>query len=86
MIFKIVCVIMLWLTKQLTSINQRRHFIFQFTVNNNWHNSLFDTLFFFPIEAHSRLAAKYAKDPHWKYLVLFYELFHGDTGRGVGAR
>lgn len=27
----------------------------------------------------------YATDPHWKDLVLFYEYFHGDTGRGVGA-
>jgi hypothetical protein len=27
----------------------------------------------------------YAVDPHWKDLVLFYEYFHGDTGRGVGA-
>lgn len=27
----------------------------------------------------------YAKDPNWKDLVLFYEYFHGDTGRGVGA-
>ncbi|RXG14032.1 glycosyl hydrolase family 63 [Leeuwenhoekiella aestuarii] len=25
------------------------------------------------------------KDPHFKDLVLFYEYFHGDTGRGVGA-
>ena len=24
-------------------------------------------------------------DPHWRDLVLFYEYFHGDTGRGVGA-
>jgi len=24
-------------------------------------------------------------DPHWKDLVLFYEYFHGDTGRGLGA-
>ncbi len=24
-------------------------------------------------------------DPHWKDHVLFYEYFHGDTGRGVGA-
>ncbi|MBI2682204.1 MAG: glucosidase [Acidobacteriales bacterium] len=24
-------------------------------------------------------------DPHWQDLVLFYEYFHGDTGRGVGA-
>jgi hypothetical protein len=29
--------------------------------------------------------ARYANDPHWKDLVLFYEYFHGETGRGVGA-
>ena len=29
--------------------------------------------------------ARYANDPLWKDLVLFYEYFHGDTGRGVGA-
>jgi hypothetical protein len=28
---------------------------------------------------------RYATDPHWKDLVLFYEYFHGDTGRGLGA-
>jgi hypothetical protein len=28
---------------------------------------------------------RYAQDPHWRDLVLFYEYFHGDTGRGVGA-
>lgn len=28
---------------------------------------------------------RYANDPHWKDLVLFYEYFHADTGRGVGA-
>ena len=28
---------------------------------------------------------RYACDPHWKDYVLFYEYFHGDTGRGVGA-
>ncbi len=28
---------------------------------------------------------QYASDPHWKDLVLFYEYFHGETGRGVGA-
>ena len=27
----------------------------------------------------------YARDPHFKDLVLFYEYFHGDNGRGVGA-
>jgi hypothetical protein len=27
----------------------------------------------------------YATDPHFKDLVLFYEYFHGDNGRGVGA-
>lgn len=28
---------------------------------------------------------RYAEDPHWRDLVLFYEFFHGDTGRGMGA-
>jgi hypothetical protein len=28
---------------------------------------------------------RYADDPHWRNLVLFYEYFHGDNGRGVGA-
>jgi mannosylglycerate hydrolase MGH1-like protein len=28
---------------------------------------------------------KYANDPHWRELVLFYEYFHGETGRGCGA-
>ncbi len=28
---------------------------------------------------------RFATDPHWKDLVLFYEYFHGDTGRGLGA-
>jgi hypothetical protein len=29
--------------------------------------------------------ARYAKDPHFRDLVLFYEYFHADSGRGVGA-
>jgi len=29
--------------------------------------------------------AKFAKDPHWKDLILFYEYFHGDNGAGIGA-
>jgi hypothetical protein len=29
--------------------------------------------------------ARYASDPHWKELLLFYEYFDGDSGRGVGA-
>ena len=29
--------------------------------------------------------ARYAKDPAWKDLVLFYEYFHGETGKGLGA-
>jgi len=29
--------------------------------------------------------ARYVGDPHWRNLVLFYEYFHGDTGRGLGA-
>ncbi|MFN0245047.1 MAG: MGH1-like glycoside hydrolase domain-containing protein [Planctomycetota bacterium] len=28
---------------------------------------------------------RYRDDPHWKELVLFYEYFHGDDGRGCGA-
>jgi hypothetical protein len=28
---------------------------------------------------------RYARDPHWRELPLFYEYFHGDTGRGIGA-
>jgi len=28
---------------------------------------------------------RFAKDPHWKDLVLFYEYFCGDTARGIGA-
>jgi Glycosyl hydrolase family 63 C-terminal domain len=29
--------------------------------------------------------AEYATDPYFRDLVLFYEYFHGETGRGVGA-
>jgi hypothetical protein len=28
---------------------------------------------------------RYAEDPHWRDLVLFYEYFHGETGQGLGA-
>jgi hypothetical protein len=28
----------------------------------------------------------YAKDPHFRKLILFYEYFNGDTGKGCGAR
>jgi hypothetical protein len=28
---------------------------------------------------------RYADDPAWRDLILFYEYFDGDTGRGVGA-
>jgi hypothetical protein len=28
---------------------------------------------------------RYASEAHWKDLVLFYEYFHGETGRGCGA-
>ncbi|WP_437187687.1 MGH1-like glycoside hydrolase domain-containing protein [Planctomicrobium sp. SH668] len=28
---------------------------------------------------------RYAGDPHWRDLVLFYEYFNGDNGRGCGA-
>ena len=29
--------------------------------------------------------ARYARDPNFRELLLFYEYFHGDTGRGCGA-
>lgn len=29
--------------------------------------------------------ARYAEDPLWRDLILFYEYFHGDSGRGLGA-
>ncbi|HEY2761732.1 MAG TPA: glucosidase, partial [Pirellulales bacterium] len=28
---------------------------------------------------------RYSTDPHWRNLLLFYEYFDGDTGRGCGA-
>ena len=28
---------------------------------------------------------RFLNDPHWRDLVLFYEYFHADTGRGLGA-
>ena len=28
---------------------------------------------------------RYLSDPHYRDLVLFYEYFDGDTGRGLGA-
>lgn len=28
---------------------------------------------------------RFAKDPHWNQLILFYEYFHGDEGHGLGA-
>ena len=28
---------------------------------------------------------RFNSDPHWKDLVLFYEFFHGDNGKGLGA-
>src|SRR5690554_3647908 len=27
----------------------------------------------------------FAKDPHWKDLLLFHEYFHGDSGEGLGS-
>ncbi len=29
--------------------------------------------------------SRYATNPDWRDLILFYEYFHGDTGRGIGA-
>jgi hypothetical protein len=28
---------------------------------------------------------RWAGDPLWRDLLLYYEYFHGDTGRGLGA-
>ena len=28
---------------------------------------------------------RFAQDPYWKDLILYYEYFHGETGRGCGA-
>ncbi len=33
----------------------------------------------------SRHFRQVSEDPYWKDLILFYEYFHGDNGRGVGA-
>jgi hypothetical protein len=35
-----------------------------------------------PFQGHD---ARFARDPHWRELVLFHEYFHGDTGQGLGA-
>lgn len=35
-----------------------------------------------PVNDQSKL---YQNDPHFKDLILFYEYFHGDNGRGLGA-
>lgn len=37
---------------------------------------------FLPVHGESPL---YQKDPHFKDLLLFYEHYHGETGRGLGA-
>jgi hypothetical protein len=29
--------------------------------------------------------SRFQQDPHWRDLILFYEYFHGDVGRGIGA-
>jgi hypothetical protein len=29
---------------------------------------------------------KFQEDPHWRYVVLLYEYFHGDNGAGFGAK
>ena len=28
---------------------------------------------------------KFQEDPYWRDYILFYEYFHGDTGKGLGA-
>jgi hypothetical protein len=47
------------------------------------------TTLFLPDDERKRPAhgddTRYANDEYWRELVLFYEYFHGDTGRGLGA-
>ena len=33
----------------------------------------------------TRKAERFAKDPHWRDLILFHEYFNGDTAEGLGA-
>ncbi len=44
---------------------------------------------FLPVEGGARPCqgafGRFAADPHWKDHELFFEYFHGDTGRGLGA-
>jgi len=28
---------------------------------------------------------RFQDDPHWRDLILFYEYFHGESGKGLGA-
>ena len=35
-----------------------------------------------PLHAHD---PRFRDDPHWQNYVLFYEYFHGDSGKGLGA-
>ena len=37
------------------------------------------------VRPYAREDGRYATDPHFKDHLLFYEYFHGDHGRGVGA-
>ena len=34
---------------------------------------------------HGPDVGRYATDPNWNQLLLFYEYFHGNDGSGVGA-
>lgn len=44
---------------------------------------MIDKIIFLCFVGHNK---KYAKDPFFKRLILFYEYFNGDTGKGCGAR
>jgi hypothetical protein len=37
------------------------------------------------LPVHGRYGEQFARDPHWKDLLLFYEYFHADKGWGQGA-
>jgi hypothetical protein len=61
----------LMLSEVATALSKRLISIFE--TDENGHR---------PVNDHLEI---YKSDPHFKNLILFYEYFHGDTGRGVGA-
>jgi hypothetical protein len=62
-----------WLNLAAISDELAKRLVSIFQKDNNGNRPVNDNL------------AVYRDDPHFKDLVLFYEYFHGDTARGVGA-